>query len=496
MIRRCISLSTLAVIAACPTFADTLASDLWTEWQAQATLTGQTINATATPTDTGLTLTNFTTVTEEEGFSTRGAIDEITMTENPDGTVSITFSELYSIAFTFDMDDGDPPGNIEVQIRHEGLDVQVSGDPGNRAYVYSADRLTLTDGAIWGGEGEPPSIDLEMVISDMRSTYSVTGDTPETMRFESTGSIGGLQMELEVLPPPDETGRLKAGLFMGPSEGSSSGTIIALAALNQASDVLPEGLELTGTTSYESLAFEFEFVDVGEQFAMTYSNAGGSFGFGISDTEVSYDIAGQGMEMEISAADVPIPIEVSVASSEFFFAIPLAAGDDPQDVSLRVAYEDLVVGDSVWAMMDPSNGIPRDPASLVLEATGQVRLFTDLAGLNPDELTAPPGELSGLNISEFRLGAGGAELSGTAELSFAPGQIVPMPVGSADLRLSGGNALLDALMAGGLVPSDQGAFVRGMANVFARPGATPDTLESTLEFGADGSITANGIPLQ
>jgi hypothetical protein len=87
-------------------------------------------------------------------------------------------------------------------------------------------------------------------------------------------------------------------------------------------------------------------------------------------------------------------------------------------------------------------------------------------------------------------------LSGTAELSFAPGQIVPMPVGSADLRLSGGNALLDALMAGGLVPSDQGAFVRGMANVFARPGATPDTLESTVEFGADGSITANGIPLQ
>lgn len=496
MIHRCISISTLALVVANPTFADTLAADIWAEWQAQASLTGQTINATATPTGTGLSLTNFTTITEEEGFSTRGAIDEITLTENADGTVSITFSELYSIAFTFEVDPDDPPANIEIQMRHEGLNIQASGDPGNRTYAYTADRLILTDGAIWGGGGEPPSIDLELVISDLASTYLVVGDTPETMRFDSTGSIGGVQMELEVLPPPDETGRLKAGFVMGPSEASSSGTIIALAALNQAADVLPEGLELDGSTTYSSFAFEFEFADVDEQFAVTYRNQGGSFEFGISDTEIAYDIAAQGMETQIAAIDLPVPVDVSVASSQLAFAIPLAANDAPQDVSLRIAYEDLTLGDGIWAMMDPTNAVPRDPASLVLEATGQVQLFMDLAGLNPDELDSPPGELRGLNISEFRLGAGGAELSGTADVTFAPGQLIPMPIGSADLRLSGGNALLDALMAGGLVPSEQGAFVRGMANVFARPGATPDTLETTVEFGEGGSITANGIPIQ
>ncbi len=496
MTRFCFSLSTLALVAASPAFSDTLATEVWAEWQAQAAISGQTISATETPTDTGLTLTNFISAFEDDDIMTRGVIDEIQMTENPDGTLSITFSELYSLTFTFEVDDDDPPGNIELQLRHEGLDVRVSGDAGNRTYAYSADRILITDGAIWGGGSEPPTIDLDMVMTDVESTYSVTGDTPETMRFASTGSAGGMQMALELLPPSGETGRFKAGLLIGAIEGNSSGTFSSIAALNQVSTELPDGVELSGTTAYDSFALEFEFEDVGEQFAVAYSNEGGSLGVAFSEDEISYDISGTGMQTRITAIDLPVPVDVSVASSEIAFAIPLSAGDAPQDVSVRLAYEDLVLGDGIWAMMDPTNAIPRDPASLILDATGQIQLFVDLMTLDPEEMTGPPGELRALNISELRVGAGGAELSGTADVSFAPGQLMPMPVGAAELQLSGGNALLDALMAGGLVPSDQGAFVRGMANVFARPGAAPDTLETSVQFGADGSITANGIPLQ
>jgi hypothetical protein len=194
--------------------------------------------------------------------------------------------------------------------------------------------------------------------------------------------------------------------------------------------------------------------------------------------------------------DLPVPVNLSMASSEASFAVPLAAGDAPQDVTARIAYRDVTIGDGLWAMIDPTNAIPRDPASLILDATGQVQLFMDLVAMDPETLTGPPGELLGLAVNELRADLGGATLSGTADVSFAPGQLIPMPVGAADLRLSGGNALLDALMAGGLVPAEQGAFVRGMANVFARPGAAPDTLETSVEFGEDGSITANGIPLQ
>ncbi|MFW5642342.1 MAG: hypothetical protein ACOCY0_06215, partial [Roseicyclus sp.] len=59
-----------------------------------------------------------------------------------------------------------------------------------------------------------------------------------------------------------------------------------------------------------------------------------------------------------------------------------------------------------------------------------------------------------------------------------------------------GNALLEVLEEAGLVSPEQAAVARGVAGVFARPGPRPDTLESTIEFLEDGTITANGLTLQ
>ena len=90
MKRFCYTISTLALAAAAPALADTRAADLWTEWQAQAVTTGQVVSADVTQTDTGLTLTNFTSVLEQPDVTTRGAIDRIELTENADGTVTVT----------------------------------------------------------------------------------------------------------------------------------------------------------------------------------------------------------------------------------------------------------------------------------------------------------------------------------------------------------------------------------------------------------------------
>jgi len=485
-----------ALTAASPALANTTAAEVWEEWQAQATLTGQTIDATVTTTDTGLTLTNFTSLFEQDGVVLRGAIDEVQLAENPDGTVSVAFSELYSITFTFGVEPSDPPGNIELQLRHENLDIRVSGDAGARVYTYSADQLTISEGAIWGGDGEAPAIDLDVVMTDVSSIYQLTGTDPESMRFTSEGSIGGLSMALEVTSDAPRGGQIKAALVMGSLQSVSSGTVLSLGSFDQFSGNMPEGFELSGTTTYGSIGFEMQYMDPDDSFEAVYSNTGGSIGATVSSEMITYDIAATGMNTRVSGSEIPVPVEISLGSSELSMAIPLAASDEPQDMGLRVAIQDLVVGESLLGMIDPGRAFPRDPASILLDATGQVQVFIDLINMDPATLQGPPGELRSLSVNELRVAVGGAELTGTADFTFAPGQTEPMPVGSADLQLSGGNALLDALMAGGLIPNEQGAFVRGAANVFARPGALPDTLETTVQFGADGSITANGIPLQ
>jgi hypothetical protein len=489
------TLSTLALAVASPAVAQTSAPDLWAEWLAQAEATGQIVTAEVTETDTGLTLSNVTVLYEEETVTTRGAIDEVQMTENADGTISVSYSDLYTMTFTFTIDDDDPPANIEMLVRHENLGMEVSGEAGARTYSYSADQLTITEGRLWGGGSEPPTIDVDLVLSDLESTYNITGADPATARFTSDGSLGGLTMRVE-LSAPDEPGSFKAGLMMGPMAATSEGTLLSLSTLNPAGEDLPEGFELSGSTSYESLAFEMLFEDPYEGFAVNYRNDGGSIGAAIAPDAISYDVSASGARTTITGTDIPVPVEVSVGSSEIALSLPLTAADAPQDVGLRVGVQELVVGDALLNMVDPGRALPRDPMSLLFDASGQVQLFMDLANINPDEMTGPPGEIRTLSVNELNLSVGGAALTGSADFNFAPGQIVPMPVGSADLELAGGNALLDALIDGGLVPNEQGAFIRGAANVFARPGAGPDTLETTVEFGADGSITANGIPLQ
>lgn len=476
--------------------ADTSAAELWAEWQAQGAMTGQIVSADATDTGNGLTLSNFTTLFEDEGFTSRGAIDEVQLVENADGTVTVTVSELYTMTFTFEIDPGDPPANIEVIMRHENLSMQVSGDASARNYAYSADRISVTEGELWGGDGQPPMLDLNMEMTDIASVYTTTGTDLETMRFTSDGSIGGMSLVVEIAPPPPEEGRFKAGLTIGPMDTYSEGTILSLAAINQAEGSLPDGFEIGGTMGYGPLDFEMAFEMPGEEFAATYANDGGVIGLSVSPTEVTYDIGATGATAHFTGTELPVPVDISVGASEIALAMPLAASDAPQDMGLRVGLQDVVVGEQLLSMVDPGRAFPRDPASILLDASGQIQLFVDLMSIDPETMTGPPGEVRALTVNDMRVAVGGAELTGTADFTFAPNQLMPMPVGSADLELSGGNGLMEALVAGGLVPPAQSGMIMGMANVFARPGAGPDTLETTVEFGADGSILANGVPLQ
>lgn len=490
-----LAMATLALAVGSPALAETSAAELWVEWQAQAELTGQSVAAEVTETATGLMLTNFSTMFAEEDFTTQGTIDQIELIENPDGTVSVTYSELYSLTFTFEVDPGDPPGNIELQLRHENLEMTVSGDAGARVYAYSADRITVTDGAIWGGGDEPPSIDLNMEMTDIATTYRLSGTDSETMRFSSEGSLGGMSMVLELIDPRNP-GLFKAGLVVGPMSAVSEGTVLSLGSMNQYDDALPDGFELAGTTTYGPLGFEFLFEEPGEAFAITYTNDGGTVGASVSPAFVTYDIAASGAQASVTGSELPVPVEISVGSSEIAFSMPLAVADSPQNVGLRLGLQNVIVGEQLLAMVDPGRVVPRDPASILLDATGQLQLFMDIINIDPEELSGPPGELRALTVNELRVAVGGAELTGAADMTFAPGQLIPMPVGSADIELAGGNTLMEALVAGGMVPPAQSGMIMGMANVFARPGPTPDTLETTVEFGADGSITANGVPLQ
>ncbi len=71
-----------------------------------------------------------------------------------------------------------------------------------------------------------------------------------------------------------------------------------------------------------------------------------------------------------------------------------------------------------------------------------------------------------------------------------------MPLGSADVSVSGANALIDGLIATGLITEDDAMGARMMMGMFMVPGAEPDSLTSKIEAKEGFAIFVNGQQIQ
>ena len=206
--------------------------------------------------------------------------------------------------------------------------------------------------------------------------------------------------------------------------------------------------------------------------------------------------------MSMSAPTIPFPqVNLGYQEASFGFQMPVGVADEPQDFSFLTRIVDLTVSDDIWAMFDPTNQLPRDPATLVIDTKGKAKLLVDIMDPAAVEAAgeAPPAELHALDITALQAKIAGAELTGSGALTFDNSDLVtyggmPAPTGKIDLKLVGGNTLMDKLVAMGLLPEDQVMGFRMMLSMFANA-TGEDELTSTLEF-KDGGFFANGQQLQ
>ena len=125
--------------------------------------------------------------------------------------------------------------------------------------------------------------------------------------------------------------------------------------------------------------------------------------------------------------------------------------------------------------------------------------MADAAALESGSKTAP-GLLNSLNLNQLSVKLAGAELTGAGAFTFDNSDMTtfpgtPLPTGKIDLKAVGLNALIDKLVAMGLVPKDQALQGRMVLAMFANTSATSDEMTSTLEF-KDKHFFANGQQLQ
>ncbi len=477
------------------------AEEVWRGWQDAAAGVGLSLVAESQAAD-GPTLTltgvSLAQAVPADGGMPRFALSEIVMAGQADGTVAITMGP--SLTATLE---GATAGTVAVN--QTGLVLTARDAGAGTAYDYRADALNIVTDTTYpvdmfdGSEPQTGAFKADVGFAGLSGSYA---DTPGAARaFDLVLNAAALTYAIDQTDP--FTGSTSA-IRSDTRDVALTGKLALPAGMDIASDdpaawrqALRDGLSVAvrmqagATTGSNSTTGAFMAYDL--------TTEGGA-----SDTALSVGAAGaeltaraEGMVFRGTSPAIPVErVELKIGPLEAAFRLPLIA-TAPEDYRYMVKVTDVTVNEEAWALVDPGKTLPRDPASLALDLTGRVALDVfALAASDGTEAMPPQPVLESLNIPTLSLAAAGAALEGTGAFTFDNTAGFPQPRGSADLTLTGGNALIDGLVAIGVVAEADAQNARVMLAMFMTPGAGDDVLTSKIEARDDGGIYVNGQRIQ
>ncbi len=469
--------------------------EVWAMWQAQSAAQGQTLTAASVQRagDT-LVLTGVALKIEPAGETMRvnADIGSVLMREEGEA-VAITMADSYPIAITgLDSDGG--PGSVTLRVSQPGLTLTAEGEADSISYSFAAPSIAITLERIEAKE--PVETEVAVTLTGVEGAYSTAGTDRQEIDSEFTAA--GLTVRVAAKQPG---GKDAFGFDLTSADvGLSFGGVLVpgFGTEDDMAKLLAEGLVLAGGYNFGATTFGVDALADGQQTSAQGSFGKAAFDFGLSSDSMDYATSTEALDLTLRGGDMPFPeLRVTLAELGLGFAVPLQPTPDPAEFGLLARLVDLALPDDLWAMADPTGTMPREPLTVILDASGLVRLTQSL--LSPDAMqgAAPPGELHALEVTEMQAKGLGADLTGSGSFTFDNTDLatfdgLPRPAGALDLQLVGGNALIDRLAAMGMIPEDQLMGVRMMLGLFARPGSGPDTLVSRIEVTPAGEVLANG----
>jgi len=263
-------------------------------------------------------------------------------------------------------------------------------------------------------------------------------------------------------------------------------------------NLFKDGMSIEGTmiVANTAMSFDSSIDDRTNTYSMTGKDT--RVGFAMSKDHMKYEIGESNLKVSVRSSELPVP-EINLALDELSLGIlvPFAQKSQPSDFKAKVALRGLSANEALWAMMDPTQTLPRDPVTLAVSLSGKVMVLMDMMDKQAMmQVNGPPWIPTAINLDELTVSALGVLLTGKGsfKVDLASGKTMdgmPVPVGSANLDLKGAFGLIDKLIGMGLVQSDQAMGIKGMLAAFARP-VGEDHFASKIEVTGDGAVLANG----
>jgi hypothetical protein len=473
--------------------------EVWESWQAFSTGAGQELTVTSA-TRNGDTLEVkglAVTFKDDLGGSFAANIDTLDFTDRGDGTVEVTMAESYPMTLTFP--EGEGPEKLTLMVIQPGISIIAGGSATETSYDFNAPTVTVKIDEMVIDPPAPQDLIAEMVMTGSTAKYLVKRDGEATM-LDSSFAVESVAMNLSGV---DETGTaVKATASLADLSGTSKGNFLGAEIMANMAAALNAGFTTDASFTFGAMALDVDVTEASGPTKVTGTATGGGLVLAVDKTQVNYGSSMTGAKFTVSGPEIPFPeVVINFDESAFNVLMPVSKSDVPQDFAFLTKIVDFTVSDEVWGMVDPGGTLSREPATVILDAKGTGFWKQDI--MDPDaqmDGVEPPGELTSLDLTQLLVKAAGAEVSALGALTFDNTDLLtfqgmPAPTGTINVTIKGVNTLIDNLIAMGLLPEDQAMGARMMLGMFARPGASPDELTSTLEF-KDKGFFANGQQLQ
>lgn len=479
--------------------AEVTALDVWENWKEAISLYGSDVNVGSQEiVGKKLVLNDVTMAVSMPDGDAAITAEQMIFEELGNGTVAVTLPQAIPYKIKT-MGDTDAEIDIEMVMRQSGLDLIASGDPDAISYTYSADSMSLNfDKFVIEGDAVEPVVNFVMTkLSGQTSTQ-----TSDVWSFMSAGRVGEILMNMS-FDDPESDNTVKMDFSMKDLDYTSESKIADGYDMSDPAAMFSGAMSGSADATIGATTFQMT-AEGSDNFSLTGSAARQTLNYALGKQGLSYGGTSTDTVYSFSSSDMPFPpVNVSIEQSEFGFAFPLAETEEPVDFQMLLALRGLTTDDFIWQMFDPTNVLPRDAATIVIDTKGKARMMANI--FDPEAAMemqdAFPGELYSLDINEIALSIAGASVEGSGSFTFDNDDLetfegLPAPSGSVNFDLFGINTLLDNLGQMGMLPQDQAMGARMMLGLFARPADGDDALTSTIEVNPDGSVFANGQQLR
>jgi len=487
------------IFSATGSIADVTGQQVWDDWKSYMQDFGYTVEGSESRSGDTLTVSNLVMsmdIPDEDG-TVALTLPELAFTDQGDGTVAITMPNQSTMA----IDGASPEGEavkMAIAIDSSDLATVVSGDPDEMTYSYTAASLDMSLEEFDVDGDAPDALQFTVTLKDLAGESAMK--VGEVRDIAQNFTAARMSYELRIVEESETTDVLVKGEANGLSF-DGTGVIPMGINLEDPTALFKAGFAVDGTFRQDNAISQIAVTEGGERFEIQSTAGAGNVEVAISQDGVGYVGGGDNLVVNVAGSEIPFPVSLELEKVGYEFAMPLAASDAEQNFAFGLTLGGLVVPDLLWNIFDPSAILPRDPATLSFALDGKTRIFQDLMDPSLQDTDDFPGELTALTLSDLVIEVAGAELTGSGDFTFDNSDTnsfdgMPRPLGAADFRLLGGNALLDKLIQMGFVSEQDALGARMMMGLFSVPGPAEDELNSRIEVNEAGHVLANGQRLR